>query len=433
MKVIIENKKKIKDYYILIGLVLFSVFPIINVFRDKSENYLFNIWRDFMMYFALFGMLLVLVLYFNEVREISLKDVFNRLKKRPANVFFILMFIWMVAMTFINGATAISLIGDPRSRTGLTSYISFIGFFVVCSFFTDKKLKDLYYKLFLGIGSVVCLLILVYRYLLGNVIDLVNGLNMFYNSNHLSYYLVTLCVCALVTFILSKGKVDFVLSLVTFSLSLVCLVIGDTLGCQLAFVVAFVFMIIVLTLTKRKYLKRLGLLILVMIASVGLLILINPSCKDILLNNLSEFISISNEVESSETIEDINIWIGSGRMRIYNGCLEMMRQKPLTGFGVSQMRIFLMIWTNGTQNTAHCEFFEYGITYGIPCMVFYLCAIMSVYISGLKDRLKLTDKQIIALITAFAYLVSSCFGVTMFYTAPYLFIFLALGYCYKED
>ena len=32
------------------------------------------------------------------------------------------------------------------------------------------------------------------------------------------------------------------------------------------------------------------------------------------------------------------------------------------------------------------------------------------------------------LIAAFTYLVSACFGITMYNTAPFLFIFLGLGY-----
>ena len=49
------------------------------------------------------------------------------------------------------------------------------------------------------------------------------------------------------------------------------------------------------------------------------------------------------------------------------------------------------------------------------------------------NRKKLTNVQIVSLIASFAYLASSFFGVTMFYTAPYLFILLGLGYSRDES
>lgn len=70
---------------------------------------------------------------------------------------------------------------------------------------------------------------------------------------------------------------------------------------------------------------------------------------------------------------------------------------------------------------------------GTGALLLYVAFLLAVFIRGAKNRKSLTDMNVVSLCTAFAYLVSSFTGVSMFYTAPYLFIFLAFGYYRKPE
>ena len=69
----------------------------------------------------------------------------------------------------------------------------------------------------------------------------------------------------------------------------------------------------------------------------------------------------------------------------------------------------------------------------IPAAVLYTAGCLSAIISGLRRRSSVDsqDKQehsrVIAAFAALGYLISSLFGVAMFYTVPYLFIFMGLA------
>lgn len=72
------------------------------------------------------------------------------------------------------------------------------------------------------------------------------------------------------------------------------------------------------------------------------------------------------------------------------------------------------------------------VRHGVPSLrstVWGVASFYGVFRRGARHRRSLTDVEVLSLIVVFAYLVSSVFGVTMFYTAPYLFLFLGLGYC----
>jgi len=73
------------------------------------------------------------------------------------------------------------------------------------------------------------------------------------------------------------------------------------------------------------------------------------------------------------------------------------------------------------------EFIQYAVFLGIPGLAFYLLALISMFIKQWLQMKKLDVTTIVSAGCVVAYLVSSMFGNSMFYTTPYLFMFLALA------
>ena len=65
--------------------------------------------------------------------------------------------------------------------------------------------------------------------------------------------------------------------------------------------------------------------------------------------------------------------------------------------------------------------------------VFYVCGVFAVYLRGLRLRRTLTAENLVGLCAAFGYMVSAAVGNTMWYTAPFAFILLGLGYGRKSE
>lgn len=80
----------------------------------------------------------------------------------------------------------------------------------------------------------------------------------------------------------------------------------------------------------------------------------------------------------------------------------------------------------------HNEYLQYMATFGIPEGVLYILGCVGVFIRNVKRKEKLRKMSYVCLTAAFTYLVSACFGVTLYNTAPFLFIFLGMGYNSEE-
>lgn len=101
-------------------------------------------------------------------------------------------------------------------------------------------------------------------------------------------------------------------------------------------------------------------------------------------------------------------------------------KKPLFGFGVDGI-LNQLNETCGFERT-HNEFLQYASFFGISAGIMYICGVFSVFLKGLKHKNELDCYTTAGLVTAFAYLVSSFFGNSFFYTVLFLFIFLGLGF-----
>ena len=72
------------------------------------------------------------------------------------------------------------------------------------------------------------------------------------------------------------------------------------------------------------------------------------------------------------------------------------------------------------------EFMQYAIFLGIPGALLYLMGLVLLAWNRIKNLKYLSYSVLIAAGCVFGYLFSSCLGNSMFYTAPYFWIFLGM-------
>ena len=122
--------------------------------------------------------------------------------------------------------------------------------------------------------------------------------------------------------------------------------------------------------------------------------------------------------------------VGSWRWYIWMRCLEIIRDHPLFGIGFEGIHIRNLQYVYNPR--PHNEFMQYALFYGVPGGLLYFASCAGVYLRAFRRRASLDNLTLAALTAASGYLASSFFGLTVYNTAPYLFIMLGLGYVWNE-
>ena len=102
-------------------------------------------------------------------------------------------------------------------------------------------------------------------------------------------------------------------------------------------------------------------------------------------------------------------------------------KKPIIGYGPDNLKDeYLRAGIN--QDRPHNLIIYLACVSGFPGMLLYVTAVGIIVIIGIKKLFKGDQNAKIYLMIVIAYLISSMFGNSMYYTSPYFFIFLGLNF-----
>lgn len=377
-------------------------------------------------YSSRFSLLLsipIMILYIGKnIREkYSIKQFFT---DNPAMLFFIPYVILMIISTFINGFTAMAMRGGLLRRESLFVYIMyFLIYYFHASLIENPKLKAIINYTFMLGGLFIGLLVLVHIYISPIKYFLISGHEntiyaIFFQFNHYAYYLTMILIISGGLIILEKNKLLKCLCYAAFSVNTVILIVNNTLGCFIASFVGLLFTAIIIGIRNKEFDIR---LFIPLILFTIITILMSFSYDTIVSSLLRLFIDIKNIYTNDEDSD----FAGTGRWKLWKATIKYISEKPIFGHGTDG--IYKRLNKEAGSARTHNEFLQYTAFYGIPAGLLYVLGNVSVFIKGAKYRYKFDTYTIVGLMTAFGYLVSSFFGVSLFYTAPFLFIFLGSG------
>lgn len=413
-------------YFLLfIPLFLMMVVPVWQLAENffdpegRATNFRGNVSAVFNSGLS-FGIIAVLIISAKIfVRKESPRRIFS---SYTPLIFFAVTVVLMLASSFVNGFTENAKYGDVyRNESLRTAVTYFVYFFLVPSVLKNRKQKALLLYTLVAANTVLSVFMIIDQYVtpLG-VFDTGTKLSsVFYNSNHYGYYMVIAILVSSVLFIKEKRMSLKILCMASFILTDIVLIINDTFGAYIACLAGLVFAVTVLSICEGKFNKpavfMLGLFIL-----VTLIMSVRNNAVSVNITTLqSDVIKLKNDAEDAGSA-------GSGRWRLWKETVQYIKEKPLLGFGIEGIGSRLN--EAAGNDRPHCEFLQYAAFYGIPAAITYICGAFSVFLNGLKNKTKLDMYNIASLTAAFGYLVSSSVGNTMYYTAPYFFIVLGLGF-----
>ena len=116
---------------------------------------------------------------------------------------------------------------------------------------------------------------------------------------------------------------------------------------------------------------------------------------------------------------------GTSRIGLWKQAFRFMKDRPVFGYGPDGL--WSLYYEKGfSSDRPHNEFIQIAAEHGVPACLFYILGLITLMIHKIKNLKNESEYTIICGAIVFAYLISSMFGVMMFYTAVFYYTFLGM-------
>lgn len=241
------------------------------------------------------------------------------------------------------------------------------------------------------------------------------------NINYYGYYLSVSIPLAAAQFTAEKKPLWMAVSALAVGINTVALAYNNTMGAWVACSAAMVFLLVTHFILERRFNARAAAVVLLFTVCLTVPGRINGTLQS---NNTR----LAGDVTGILAGDSEVLWnAGSGRGHIWEASVRLIAEHPVFGIGFEGVCNLDLIAQVGN-GRPHNEFMQYALFYGIPAAVTYFAGCFGVFLRALRRRKVLDGATLSCLTAAFGYLAGSFFGLTLYCTAPLLFLFLGMGY-----
>ncbi len=392
---------------------------------DFTMNTYLEMIKSWVFPFACF---ISLLLYICVIIRLKLNggSFFRAVFANPVIIIFAVMIVLIFISQWYNGLPH-AIKGYCAAALGET-FLMEMGYFVFILFAASQVKKEKYKQILIR-GQVISSVILVIAaFILWHTQTESTFFynwtprfsSIFSNTNYYSYYLALTVPLAASAFLTEKQLAWKTVAGVSFAANTVALSIDNSMGGWVGAGAAMIFIIITrLILEKKINLQAIALLLVFCV------------CLYVPGHILGTFENSASELGKDITMiatGDKNVGMaGSSRIKIWLATIDIIKENKWLGIGYEG--VAYDHYKGAPWNIRpHNEFLQYAIFHGIPVTILYFAGCLMIFIRALRKKKYLDGATLCCLTAAFGYLVSSFFGLTVFSTAVYLFIFLGMGY-----
>lgn len=439
-----EKLIKIKDGVLFILLFWWIITPFLqtlyttNTLIDRT-----GIYWIFMKIMGTVGIVTTIFTIYDKLKKTTNKK--ETVKQLLPIFLFVLFMIWTLFSSLQANRKNLAFNGNSYRKEGYYMYINYAGFFISAMLLENKKLRKILLSTFTFIS--------VYLMIINRICMGVKYTNVFVNTrifnsvfgqfNHYGYYLMMTLICSLGLYITEKNKKLKIAYLLAYIIIGYALIYNDTFGCYLA-VLAVLVMYAIYALIKKINRKSIFVAIMIFAILSGVTI---KDGKFLAYENMKQLgqdikiiicktMNIETEVVEGEEVVDIDEKFeetGTNRMQLWINGIKFALKKPIIGYGPDNLREEYLR-AGIEQDRPHNLIIYLACVSGFPGMLLYVTAVGIIVIIGIKKLFQGDQNVKIYLMIVIAYLISSMFGNSMYYTSPYFFIFLGslMHYNLKE-
>lgn len=342
-----------------------------------------------------------------------------------------MLFVWIIICTMHSADKYTSIFGTEYRYEGLVTYCCYAAVYMCAHIVKEAKYRKCIFNTYAVTAVIlgICLLLQDNHLLYMHKIFVYDRATVFSQFNHFGYYLNMSILVMTGLFLTSGIKKNEIMYAAGMAFQLFCLLVNNTFGAYLGSmfgVIAVCIMYVVRTNNIKKILVP--IIIYISLSAVSMSGIIPSSSGQNLKVNLSTFSHDVNAVVSDAEDAD---GAGTGRMRLWKACLKMIPESPILGYGPEQINLKYAdgILGNpilGVTDRPANEYIQYMIFMGIPGLVMYLMALVSMMICQLRKIKKAELITIASAGCALAYAVGAFTGNTTCYITPYFYMFLGM-------
>jgi len=415
-------------------LVIWVLSPIIVMFSNCSMQDMEDLdfmfkqiaittsWYEILQTTGFLGCVLGIIIFSKSIlkaktQKISIKQY---IKNNLMCIFLVLMLFWSIISCLASDNIDISFNGTLYRKEGLVTYFTYYGIFCCGYVVRNKRFIKYILEIFTLVATVLSILTLINSKVLNNFFGLTVNTAVFSQFNHFAYYLCMSLMCALLLFQTEKkSTLKLMFRLTIFAVITAGLVENGALGPYLAVIIGLLFSVILTIWLNKKLLKQ-------TLIAVGIFISITVIMNISNDHTFSDFNTLKGDISKiASEAPDVDS-AGTGRWILWMNGLKFISEKPVLGYGPDNLgEQYAKV--NISTDRPHNELIQFAASLGIPAAIFYIIAIASYFLVFLKLRKRASTLEIGMLCTVIAYLVSSMFGNTMYYTSPFFFMILGLS------
>lgn len=400
-------------------IVFISFYFLLHFLKKYILGFSFSIiWLSFIYLNSFFGFLNYIVFYY-------------KTRKNNKNIKILLFYIvWAFISCLFSTNIFNSFFGDSYRLEGFFTYVSYFFLFLNSSIILKKEYIFKILKLFSFLGVFLSVITLISHYFAINFYNDVGFrpfVSIFFNENHSAYFFMMTYICSIFLYIFLSERYKFIY-LVFSIIILDCLVLNSSLGPFLSCIVCLISLFVFLIIRKINLFSFL-VVILLFITVCFINSEVNVSNYNGIMSDIKTFNSSirNNDLKSIDKV-------GTNRVALWRYGLKFIGEKPIFGYGIETLyEQYSKYDIPDVSSRPHNEFIQIAAFMGIPALIFYLLFLLSIFIPILKNLKKCDEIIVIVAFICISYLASSFVGVSMFYTTPFLFIFLGLigNRCYE--
>ena len=408
----------------VVMVVMIALMLIMDIIKPTPYDSFIKIFRALDYLIITGGLVLLIIMASKKRLRFCLRDYL-----------FGAFMLCIVISTCINGLSHDSAFGIPYRCVGIFNMFAFFVVYMKVSGYIEKGLlRHMVLLGYLAVADIVALSALYEQYL-GDIPGYQGktGVCAFFgNTNHYGYFLAMAIMIGMGYYIYEvRGKAIF--GAVSAIINIYVLVLNNTLGAMLAVGLCTLVVLLLIMIGEIKLKKA--------ISTDFKEEMMSKTAKRALILTIIGAVAVITIIAGSETArlsftvlfrDIISIFAGnatgvegSGRWKLWQTVVQCIVEKPLFGYGCEG--IAMRIQEIAGISDAHCEPLTYAAYYGIPGALFYLVGVIAAAVRYFKNRKHMPSYCRIAFLGASVYFVSSLVGVTIFYTAPFFFIFMGMA------
>ena len=342
------------------------------------------------------------------------------IKSEKASYWFFLfsiLLLWAVMSTALSDNPIEQFIGSEVICDGLFTYFVYAAMFVIGCIFTKERERRkiiLFFTVIITYLSAIMLLQETRNSFIVYCFPTIKS-SVFQNSNYFGYMLC-ISVIALLGLYLYDDSVNKHFNIIygiLYTLQLFTLLINKTFGSYLAVLVSLPICYLFYYWSGRRWKREIWIPIIIFTVLSVWYFAFYSSDFQILMGDVNDII-IDPEAAG---------YAGSGRWALWMDSIERIKVRPIFGWGPEG---FNEQGTFATMGSPHNDVFQIAGYLGIPAVIIYYGAFLTLENHLYKHIKELSISTLIASGMVVCYLISALFGHPVYNTTPYFWLFLGM-------